>query len=164
MQKFTTKDLAMNAIIGAFYIALVFIFSFLSFEIVQFRIAEVLLVLVLFNPRLSIGLILGTFLANLISSPFGLIDALVGTSASLVAIIVMIIIRKKPLVSLLMPAIFNGLIVGYMIYYLSLTDTVVPFYSAFLWVFLGEFVVLYLLGIPLYFYIQKHENIHELIS
>ena len=163
MKKFTIEDLAINAIIGAFYVALVFIFSFTSFEVVQFRIAEFLLILVLFNPKLAPGLILGTFLSNL-NSPFGIVDTLVGTLASTLAITAMIFLRKIPLLALLMPALFNGLVVGYMIYYLSLTETIVPFIGAFGWVFLGEFVVMFVIGLPVYYYIRKNKNIHDLLT
>jgi len=159
MKNFTVKDLTLNAIYGSIYFVFVLIFSFLSFEAIQFRIAEVLLIFVLFNPKITPGLILGTFLANL-TSPFGIVDALVGTLASLIAIILMIITRKIPLLAMLFPALSNGIIVGIMISYLSKT----PFLVNFGLVFLGEFVVMYIIGLPLYYYFKKNQDLLEIIT
>lgn len=157
--KFTIKDLSLNALAGALYVALGFAFNFLSFELVQFRIAEFLLILLLFNPKFAPGLIIGTFAFNL-TSPFGILDALVGTLASLVAIILMIVTRKIPLISLIFPAVANGIIVGTMISSINQ----IPFFATFGFVFLGELVVMYVIGLPLYYYFKKNEYILELIS
>lgn len=158
--KLTVKDLSINALVGALYFGLVYIFSFMSFAEIQFRIAEALLILVIFNPKLSFGLIFGNFLAGLAFSPFGILDALVGTIASIIAIIFMIITRRKVLTSLIFPAIFNGLIIGIMITLLDKT----PFIYNFSTVFIGEFVVMYVIGLPLYYYFNKNDYIKELIS
>lgn len=163
MKKFNTKDLALNSIIGASYFILVAVFNVFSFTAEQFRIAEVLLVLLLFNTKLAPGLLTGTLVANLVFSPFGPLDALFGTLASLVAIGFMILFRKIPFVSLLMPAIFNGLIVGLFIHFMA-TDNVTPFIVTFGWIFFGEFIVMYVLGIPLYYLIKKNEAIQDLIK
>jgi uncharacterized membrane protein len=40
-----------NAMIASIYVVLLYVFQFLSFELVQFRIAELLLVLILFNSK-----------------------------------------------------------------------------------------------------------------
>lgn len=163
MNNLNVKDIALNAIFGASYVALVFVFQFLSFDLIQFRIAEVLLVFLLFNKRLTPGLILGTLVANIAFSPFGIVDALVGTLATIVAVVLMILFKKRPLISLIMPALSNGLIVGLMIYIMSFSETNIPFIVSFLWVFLGEAVVMYVIGYPVYLYINRNKNIKELI-
>ena len=155
MNKFTIKDVAINSLLASSYFVLVFVFSFLSFETIQFRIAEILLVLVLINPKYSIGLIIGTLLANLQFSPFGIIDALVGSLASLLSIIMMITLRKKPLIALIFPALFNGLLVGTMIYIISSYQGIYLYLFSFFLVFIGEFITLYLLGYPLYKVVNK---------
>jgi len=162
--KKSIKLLTINAIIGAFYVALVFTFSFTSFQAIQFRIAEVLLILIIFNPKFAPGIILGTFLANL-NSPFGPIDAVVGSIATTVTIIFMIFLRKIPILAIIMPAIFNGLIVGFLIYKLSLgSSDEISFFLAFSFVFIGEAAVMILLGIPLFYYIKKNETLKSIIS
>lgn len=153
------KTLVLNALVASIYFVLVFVFNFLSFEAVQFRIAEAILVFVFFNRKLIPGLIFGTFIANLVFSPFGLIDALVGTLASLVAVTLMAIFKKKAFISLVFPALSNAFIVGYMITYMSNT----PFLINFSLVFLGEFIVMYTVGLALYLIIDKREDIKELL-
>ena len=67
MNKMYLKDLIFQALIGAIYVVLVLVLIPISFGQVQFRIAEALLVLVFFNKKNMIGLLLGTFVANLFS-------------------------------------------------------------------------------------------------
>jgi uncharacterized membrane protein len=57
------------AIVAALYVVLTLGIAPLSFGPVQFRVSEVLKVLVLFDPFLAFGIGLGTLLANL-ASPF----------------------------------------------------------------------------------------------
>lgn len=158
MKKFTIKDLVLNALIGAIYFVLVFIFSFASFGEIQFRIAEVLLLLVLFNPKLSYGLLLGTFLANLLNPlGFGILDAFVGTAASLVGIMGLLLFKKIPIIGILIPTLANGLIVGAMLSILF----ELPYIVTVLSVSIGEFAVLLVLGLPLYYVIKKRDHLVE---
>lgn len=157
--KFNVKDLSLNALVGTLYFVLVYVFSFMSFSEIQFRIAEALLVLILFNTKLAPGLILGNFLVGLFS-PYGIVDAIFGTLASTCAIFLMILFKKMPITSLIFPAVTNGLIIGIMI---SLT-TKTPYIYNISTVFIGEFVVMYLVGLPLYYYINKNEYIKDLIT
>lgn len=158
--EFTVKDLSINALIGALYFVLVYVFSFMSFGEIQFRIAEALLIFLLFNKKLAPGLILGNFLASLAFSPYGIVDALFGTLASFVAIVLMILTKKLPLLSFIFPALINGIIIGAFITCFSDTIFIINFST----VFIGEFVVLYLVGLPLYYYINKNDHIIELLK
>lgn len=159
MKNFTVKDLTLNAIFGSIYVVLVFIFSILSFDDIQFRIAEVLLIFALFNPKIILGLILGNFIANL-GSPLGIIDSVIGSIASLIALILMVVFKNKPKIAMIFPAISNGLIVGAMLH--IMLD--LPLLITMFFVFLGEAVVMYLLGLPLYYYVKKNDHILDLIS
>jgi len=154
------KNLVLNALVASIYFVLVFVFNFLSFETIQFRIAEAILIVVFFNKKLAPGLVLGTFIANFVFSPFGLIDALIGTLASLLAIILMIIFKKIPFVSLIFPALTNGIIIGVMLSYIYQTPLIVNFFL----VFLGEFVVMYTIGLVFYLTINKREDLQALIK
>lgn len=155
-----TKNLIKQALVAAIYVALVFILSGLSYGDVQFRIAEVLLILVFFRKDYTIGLLIGTFLANL-SSPLGVIDWVVGTGATVVAIGLMLLFENKSkAVSLVMPAIANGFIVGIelnMIFQLPLFATIAS-------VFLGEFVVVFIGGGLLYQMIDRNEAAKKLLK
>jgi len=65
----TTKRVVLIAIIAALYVVLTVGIAPFSFGPIQFRVSEVLKVLVLFDPFLVLGIGIGTLLAN-ITSPF----------------------------------------------------------------------------------------------
>jgi len=160
VKNFVLKDFLLQSMIAAMYVVLVFVFQFLSFETVQFRIAEVLLILVFFDKKHLIGLTIGTFVANYLMSPYGLVDALFGTLATIVALVIMILISKPKWLSLLFPAISNAIVIGLMI---SLMNQI-PFLPIAMWVFFGEAVVMLLLGYPLYVYLNKNQHFKEMMG
>ena len=160
MKNYVLKDFLLQSMIAAIYVVLVFVFQFLSFETVQFRIAEVLLILVFFNKKHAIGLTLGTFVANYLMSPYGIVDALFGTLATVVALILMIIISKPKLLSLLFPALSNAVVIGLMI---SIMNQI-PFLPIAMWVFLGEAAVMLVLGYPLYIYLNDNQHFKEIMG
>lgn len=160
MKNYVLKDFLLQSMIAAIYVVLVFVFQFLSFETVQFRIAEVLLILVFFNKKHAIGLTLGTFVANYLMSPYGIVDALFGTLATVIALILMIIISKPKLLSLLFPALSNAVVIGLMI---SIMNQI-PFLPIAMWVFLGEAAVMLVLGYPLYIYLNDNQHFKEIMG
>jgi uncharacterized membrane protein len=66
---FTTRRVARVAIVAALYAVLTVVPWGISYGPLQFRVSEVLKVLVLFDPWLALGIGIGTFFANLLS-PF----------------------------------------------------------------------------------------------
>ena len=160
MKNYVLKDFILQSMIAAIYVVLVFVFQFLSFETVQFRVAEVLLILVFFNKKHAIGLTLGTFVANYLMSPYGIVDALFGTLATVVALTLMIIISKPKLLSLLFPAFSNAIVIGLMI---SIMNQI-PFLPIAMWVFLGEAAVMLVLGYPLYIYLDDNQHFKEIMG
>lgn len=159
MKNFALKDFIMQSMIAAIYVVLVFIFQFLSFETIQFRIAEFLLILVFFDKKNIVGLLIGTFLANYLMSPYGLIDALFGSLASLLALSLMIIFNKFKFLSLIFPALSNALVIGLMISVINQ----IPFVPIALWIFLGEAVVMGVVGYPIYLYLNKNKHFKEMM-
>ena len=155
--------LAQAAVIAALYAGLTLALPL--YGNAQFRIAEALTLLPALTPAAIPGLAAGCLLANL-GSPFGLIDIIFGTLASLLAALCTYWLRKVqilrlPLLSALMPALFNGLIIGAVIA-LMVTDTLD--FSAFtltnMLVFggqvaLSELVICYVLGLPLVVLLRK---------
>jgi len=160
MNHFDVKDLVKQTMIASIYVVLVFGFQFASFGPVQFRIAEVLLVLVFFDKKSIVGLTIGTFVANWLMSPFGIVDAVVGSFATFISLVFMILFIRMRLVALAMPALFNGLIIGLMIAYIDQ----IPFLPIFGWVFLGEFVVLFGLGLPLLLALSRNQDFLEFFN
>lgn len=159
MKNFTIKDLVLNGLVGAIYVALIFIFAELSFNDIQFRIAEVLLIFLFFNKKLAPGIILGTFIGNFLLSPI-IYDLVFGTLATMISIALMLRFNKYKAVALLAPVFVNGLVIGFML--ASVYD--MPFIINFFFVSLGQAVVLYGLGLPLYYYLNKRNDLVELLK
>lgn len=150
MKKFTIIDLARQAIIAALYVALVLIFYSLSYDAIQFRVAELLLVLVFFDKKSVVGLTVGAITANLFS-PMLLYDLLFGVGATVITLALMVLLKKWPYIALLVPSLVNGPLVGLMLN----IATGAPFILTSIQVFLGEFIVTYIFGLPLYYLLKK---------
>lgn len=162
MKKQNLTYLVQGAVIAALYAALTYAAGLanLAYGSVQFRFSEALTVLAAFTPAAIPGLAVGCFLGNL-ASPFGMLDILCGTAATLLAALCgyaarHVRVRSVPLLSLLFPVLFNALIVGAEIT-LFLPDgfTVKGYFLQALWVGLGELVVCCAGGIPLALALQK---------
>jgi len=156
------KLLILNAIIASLYIIINQIFYFLSFDAVQFRIAEVLMILILFNVRYIYGLTLGVAIANLFS-PMGLIDVGFGTLATFVALLLIVLLKKvlKPYLVYIFLPLVNGIIIGLMIKYFYAPE--LNLYLCMLYVFIGEFLVIYLLGIPIYYLLNGNQKFRDFL-
>ena len=79
--KLIVNRIAKNAIVLALYVVLTFVSFPIAFSGIQFRLSELLILLVFFNPDYAIGVTLGCFLCNL-ASPFMPWDLLIGTGAT----------------------------------------------------------------------------------
>ncbi len=150
-----------GAIIAAFYAAATILISPISYGPVQFRISEALTVLSVFTPAAVPGLTIGCILANL-ASPYGVWDIIFGSLATLTASVSArklrhIKFRGLTLLSIIMPVIFNALIVGAEIAFLTPggSSKLAVFAVSALQVGAGELVVCLLGGIPLYYATQK---------
>lgn len=113
--------MVIGAVIAALYVSLTYAQEALlpgtTSMAVQFRLSEALTMLCVFTPYAIPGLTVGCLLANIVSMGALPIDMIMGTLASLLAAISIYKTRKLcikglPVVSALMPAIFNGVIVG----------------------------------------------------
>lgn len=148
------------ALIAAIYSALTYAVAPLSFGATQFRISEALTVLPVFTPAAIPGLAVGCVIANL-GSPYGPIDILLGTVATILAALMTRLTRSVkfkniPLLSLLLPTIFNGIIIGAEIMMFTPGKAgIVGFLTSASGVALGEIVVCYTLGILLYIGLDK---------
>lgn len=154
------NDLVKNAFVAAIYVVLtVVVAPSLSYHSIQFRISEALLILVLFNRKYWLGLIVGTFIANLFS-PLGVIDWVVGTGASVLSIYLMLLFKKNLWLSLIMPVVINAVLVGLELKYLF--D--LPLLLTMAEVAFGEFVVVVILGGLLYKALENNKGFLELIN
>lgn len=113
--------LALSAIIAALYILINYLQEFIlpasTSMPVQIRMAELLLVLALFTPAAITGLTLGTLISNIINIGVLPLDILFGSVATLIAALLVYHFRNVkvftlPFLSMIMPVIINGIIIG----------------------------------------------------
>ena len=155
------KSITKLSIVAALYVALTYAFSFMSFGEIQFRIAEILMLLCFFNKKYTISLTVGCLIANLFS-PYGIVDIVFGTLATFVACVGIMLFNKKHLflASLMVP--IGNIIVGIEIAIIN-SFTLVPTLLTILWIFIGEFVVVSIIGVPLFKLLLKNEKFEELV-
>ena len=165
--KSKTQSLVKTAIIAAMYTALTYAQNFLlpgtTSAAVQFRVSESLNVLALFMPEAIPGLTLGCVLSNLYNIGSGLpLDMIFGSLATLGTTLCIYFLRNikiktYPLPAMLMPAIWNGVIVGWEIEFFFIEGNF--HFGDFLFqggcVALGELGVMLILGTLLYYAIIK---------
>ena len=156
-----------TAVIAAMYAALTYAQGFLlpgtTTAAVQFRASEALNVLALFTPAAIPGLTLGCVISNLYSIGQGLpLDMIFGSLATLGATICIRLLRNAkfgnyPFFAFLMPAIFNGVIVGWEIevFFIEGEFHLSSFLVQGSCVALGELAVMFTLGTALYYAIHK---------
>ncbi|MGI6377696.1 MAG: QueT transporter family protein [Bacilli bacterium] len=156
MSKLSARALIKIATVSAIYIALTLVLGDFSYGAIQFRISEILLLLCFYEKKYAYSLVLGCAIANCFSS-LGLIDVLVGTLATLLTVI-FITRSKNLLVASLWGPIFN-LIIGLELHFVLQ----LPLFITLLQVFIGEAVVLLLIGLPLFTFLEKNQNFINLI-
>ena len=151
-----SRFITQGALLAALYVVLTHLQNFLipdsaSFAI-QFRASEALCVLALFTPAAIPGLTLGCLLFNISFAGALPLDFLVGSLATLLATAGMYTLRRitvkgYPLLSMLLPAVSNALLVGW-----ELTVYIGGgFWLNALYVAIGELAVLFTLGTALYY-------------
>ena len=111
MTENTTKKIAANAVVAALYFVLTIALGSLSYQAIQFRIAECLMLLCFFRKDFAWGLTIGCFLANL-ASPVGWPDWVFGTLATFLSCIFISCLSPRMLIAAVWPVVFNALIVG----------------------------------------------------
>ena len=151
--KLSTRSITRAAIIAALYLLFTFVFQAISFGAVQFRIAEALMLLPVLTADAVPGLFIGCLLGNLLGGGVWY-DVLLGSLATLLAAMAVRRLRNRPLLAAAMPTVFNGLIVGPIVYlaYVRAPGEAIQWallYSSMATVALGEVVVCYVLGLPL---------------
>ena len=154
-RKQTTRDLVLGALIAAAYVVLTYVSAALglAYGAVQFRLSEVLCILPVFTPTAIYGLTVGCIISNMGSS-LGMADMVFGAAATLLASSCTYMLRnvKVKAIPFFMPVLFNALIVGTEI---AIFAGDIGFLAAAAGVALGEAVVVYGVGYPLYVLLKK---------
>ncbi len=155
-----SRFLTHGALLAALYVALTYLQNFLipgsASWAIQFRVSEALCVLAFFTPAAIPGLTVGCLLFNISFAGAMPLDFLVGSAASALSLTGIWLTRKWtvkgfPLVGLLLPAVFNALLVGWEL------DLYMGggFWLNALYVAIGEAAVLLTLGAGLYYTIKS---------
>lgn len=156
MRRFSPRQIAFAGIVAALYAAITILCAPFSYGAIQFRIAEALTVLCCFSPTAVFGMVIGCIGANVLSS-VGAFDILFGGIATLLACLITSRIKRVWLVPF-PTIIINALIIGAEIAFFVDTGA---FWAAFglnaLSVAAGEAAVMFLLGIPLFVYLNHSE-------
>lgn len=146
-----SRSIAYAALIAALYVVLTHFQNLLlpgsASWAIQCRLSEALCVLALFTPAATPGLTIGCLLFNITFAAALPLDWFVGSLATLCATAAMgalkhIRLKDCPLLSMLMPALFNALFVGWELsVYIGGAFAVNALYVA-----LGEAIVLLSIG------------------
>ena len=141
-----TRYLTEAAVIAAMYAGLTLMQNFLlpgsASASVQIRISEALCALCVITPAAIPGVTVGCVIANLTSLSTMPLDLVFGPVATLLAGILMykfrnIRIKSVPLLSLLMPVVFNAVIVGLELTFFIPSDSGVTFKAFLIQALLG---------------------------
>ena len=152
-------SLARSAMIAAIYVVLTLLFAPISFGAIQFRVAEALTLLPILTADAVPGLFVGCLIANLVGGGVWF-DVALGSLATLLAALCTRKCRSKPPLAAIFPTVFNGLIVGPVVYFAYVRAPGDPVSVGTLLfnmatVALGELVVCYVLGLPMLYGLKK---------
>ncbi len=174
-----TLRLAQGAVVAAAYAVLTWAAALanLAYGPVQFRFSEALTVLPVFTSAAVPGLTVGCLLANILSG-YGIYDMVFGTLATLLAALLTRAVRNVrfrgiPVLAPLPPVIINALMVGLELTVVSRGKLDPSIFQDFNWMLfwsnaasvgLSEFVVCYVLGLPLAAAIVKNRKLQSLVE
>ena len=158
--KMNVRFLCESAIVAALYAVLTWVLAPISYGPIQFRISEILVLLVFFNPKYAYAIILGCFVSNTTSS-LGWYDMVFGTLATTLAVLPMIKTKKIGVASIF-PVISNALIVSFELW-LAFKEAGVFWFNVGT-IALGEAVVLFGIGIPFYLGLSNNTALCEILE
>ena len=155
--RFSARMIAVTGITAALYAVLTMALPMLSYNAIQLRFSEILVLLAYLNPSYWPGLVLGCFIANFFR-PNGLYDIVFGTLGTVVAVWG-IIHSKRLFVATLWPTISMfvvsiGIALAAHIPYLPTVGTTM----------LGEFAVVTCIGYPVFRLLLKNQRVARLLG
>lgn len=150
--KTNIKKLVTTALVAAIYATLTLVLGAISYGPIQFRVAEIMVLLPFIKKDYIWGLTIGCFLANIIG-PYGVPDIIFGTTATFLSVYAVYMTSKimdgkkyALLVSSIWPTVINAIIIGIMLnIFFGL-----PLMLSMAQVGFGQFVVITIIGVPLY--------------
>ncbi|WP_416198416.1 MAG: putative membrane protein [Sporanaerobacter sp.] len=154
-----TSKLVKGGIVIALYVVLTYSLPSLAYGPLQFRLSEIMTLLAFIDPFYVLPLTIGCAISN-IFSPFGIIDVIFGSLASFLALYSMTK-TKNIFVASLWPAVFS-FIIGLEILFLSKEP--VNFFLITGQIMLSEFMIVSVIGVPIFNIIQKNDYIMNILK
>lgn len=155
----SAKKLVRISVIAALYVVLTLALPAIAYGPIQFRLSEVMTLLAFIDPFYILPLTLGCAIAN-IGSPFGIIDVIVGSFASFLALYSMSK-TKNIYVASLFPTLFC-ILIGLEILFLSKEP--INFFLITGQIMISEFVVVSIIGVNLFKFIEKNDYIMNMLK
>ncbi len=155
-----TNILVKAALIGAVYCILSLILKPLSYGPLQIRISEALCMLVLFTKAAPWGLFVGCLITNIIS-PYGLLDVVLGSLATLLASLIALKFKNRYAVAFPF-VLVNAFIIAFVI--CLQTNAMSIYFQTALYLALSEALSVYVIGVPLTYIIEKNEKLYSMIA
>ncbi|KRM89493.1 hypothetical protein FD21_GL001349 [Liquorilactobacillus vini DSM 20605] len=168
MEKMNHKKLklvVLNGLIAACYVVITALFSSFSFGVIQVRISTVLYQLVAYNKHLYWGMVLGVVIANLLFSPFGLLDILVGVGVTGGGLAVAILINQR-INRRLVKSVVIGISVSLAMIFVAIelvTISKVPFVITYVYLVVGQLIA-QVVGLVVFSLIDRKLNLQKLLS
>jgi uncharacterized membrane protein len=141
-----------GAVIAAIYVVITWIFGFMGYGPIQFRISEALTVLPYFTLSAIPGLFIGCLISNVLIGSHQL-DIILGSLATLMAAFLSYKMPKRALVPL-PPVIVNAIVVPII---LNITMNA-PIPITIVTVGLGQILACYGIGYPLMLVLEKYKQ------
>jgi len=157
MSKYSIRDITDNAIIAALYAVLTISLGEFAYREIQFRVAEMLLLLCFFRKKYIFGVTIGCLVANFFSTDLGLPDIIFGTAATLVSAL-LIAYSKRIYVAWVFPILINAPVVGLELHLIL----GLPFWLSAGTVALGEAAVM-LVGLGVFLLLRRKPTFLKLI-
>ncbi len=158
MKNKNTLYLTQSALIAALYVVLTLLINSvgLASGAIQIRISEALTILPIFTSAAVPGLFIGCLLSNILTDGMPL-DVIFGALATLFGALGTRFLRKRKWLAPLPPIIANTLIVPFILQYVYKLEDALWF--LFLTVGIGEIISAGVLGMLLYFALNKYKSI-----
>ena len=152
MKRISVREMTLAAVVGAIYVVLSYFGNTfnLTFGVIQCRFAEALTVLPFLNPVTTWGVFVGCVITNILS-PYGALDLVFGSAATLLAAVLTARCKVRWLAPL-PPVLCNAVVIGALIAVQTVGFTA-AFWPAFgyqaLTIGVGQLMACYGLGLPL---------------
>lgn len=148
--------LARIAVVAAVYVVATLCFPMFSYGAIQFRFAEILVLLCFYRKEYCYSLIMGCFIANWFS-PLGIIDVVFGTASTIFSVVTMRYIKNFYLAAL-MPIISMLFIATELALFAS-----EPFWLSLGTTMLGEFAVI-VVGVVVFKSLERNRHFMMIIG